>query len=38
MLLSETQGLHLMPILQLVVRQVQLHDMSTEGSNLSLVS
>lgn len=27
-----------MPVLQLVMRQVQLDDMGTEGSNLSLVS
>lgn len=27
-----------MPVLQLVMRQVQLHDMGAEGGDLSLVS
>lgn len=29
---------HLTPVLQLVVGQIQLHNMRTEGGNLSLVS
>lgn len=29
---------HLTPILQIVVRQIQLHYMGTEGGNLTLVS
>lgn len=29
---------HLTPVLQIVVGQIQLHNMGTEGSNLTLVS
>lgn len=35
---QQTQKQHLMPVLQFVMGQVQLHNVGTEGSNFSLVS